>query len=180
MRRGSLREQVRAAARELDKAGAGFTFYELSDLVETGGPVPETSLRNAVKHLLAGGDLRRREDGRLGAVPHPAGAPGKGEVMWRFLRLNKQAPVKNLMSVAQATRSTVNDFIALLVRRELALRTEDGVRLLHDPGPDPPFDEARADRARDWREKQRAALAALDAAFAAVAEARMAVSQMEE
>jgi hypothetical protein len=179
MKRLSLRERARAAARELDSAGAGFGYGELSDFLEVMTRQEEKSLRYAVQDLLRAGDLQRLGD-RLGFVPRPPGAPGKEEMMWRFLRLNRQAAVTKLMAVSGAARRTAVDFGERLVARGVAAKTADGFRLLEDPGPEAPFDEARADRARTWREKRRLALASLDAAFAAVAEARMAISEMED
>jgi len=182
MKRLSLRERARAAGRELDREDflGGFTFGDLSGFLEVKTRQEEKSLRQAVKDLLKAGDFRRLGEDRLDFVPRPAGAPGKEEMMWRFLRLNREASGAKLMAVSGAALTTVWDFGERLVKRGLAAKTADGFRLLSDPGPGLPFDEARADRARNWREKRKKALAALDQAFAAVAEARMAVSEMEE
>ncbi|MHB9075603.1 MAG: hypothetical protein ACYC6G_19025 [Desulfobaccales bacterium] len=195
MRRGSLRERVRAAAPELDKQDVGFEFGDLSDFLGVQTRQEEKSLRWAVQHLLKAGDLRRREDGRLGKVEHPPGAPTKQEIMWRFLRLNRRASVKKLMAVAQAAAGTVEQFGHLLQRRGLGKIANGEIYLIGNPGPQAPFDEERADRAKAWRQKQREALVSLDGAFATVAQecpgkngeslraiaaARMAVSRMEE
>jgi len=169
MRRGSLRERVRAAAPELDQEDAGFEFGDLSDFLGIKTRPEEKRLKNAVKGLLAGGDLRRRDDGRLGQVAHPPGAPGKQKIMWRFLRLNRRAPVAKLMAVALAAKSTVLQFGRLLERRGLGKLENGEICLSGEPGPEMPFDTERADRAQAWRQRQRQALASLDAAFATVA-----------
>jgi len=178
MKRLSLRERARAAGRELHKNG--FSFGELSDFMEIKTRAEEKSLKNVVKHLLAAGDFRRSGNDVLVFIERPAGTPGKEDVMWRFLRLNRSAAVAKLMAVSGAARSTAEQFGEALVRIGLAAKTGDAFRLLSDPGPELPFDEARADRARNWREKKKLALSKLDAVFTAVAEARMAVSEMEE
>jgi len=182
MKRISLRGRVRAAARELHAKNfsRGFEFGELSDALGIQDRAAEKKLHQAVKGLVKGGDLVKTENGFFkAAADRPPGAPGKEEVMWRFLRLNRQADAAQLMALAGAAQGTVAKFGARLVKRSLAVKTAGGWRLIQDPGPEPPFDDARADRARRWREKQREALAKLDAAWAALAEARMAVSQME-
>ncbi len=195
MRRGSLRERVRAAALELDKQDAGFEFGDLSDFLGVQTRREEKSLRGAVTDLLKAGDLRRREDGRLGKVEHPPGAPTKQEIMWRFLRLNRRAPVKKLMAVAQAAAATVEQFGRLLQRRGLGQIENGEIYLLGNPGPEAPFDEERADRAKAWRQKRKEALARLDEAYAAaarecpgkngesllaIAAARLAVNELKE
>lgn len=195
MRRGSLRERVRAAAVELDKKDAGFEFGDLSDFLGVKTRQEEQRLRWAVNDLLKGGDLRRRDFGRLGKVEHPPGAPTKQEIMWRFLRVTIRASVKQLRAVAQASEGTVKQFGRLLKRRGLAEFKGDTIYLIGDPGPEAPFDEERADRAKGWRLRQKEALTQLDAAFSTVAQecpgkngeslraiaaARMAVSRMEE
>lgn len=187
MKHLSLREQARAAGRELDKAGTGFEFGDLSGFLGVKTRAEEKSLKNAVKHLLAAGDYLRREGGGYHFVPRQAGAPGKEEVMWRFLRLNRQAAVAKLMAVSGAARSTTEQFGERLVKIGLAVRTADGFRLAKDSGPEVPFDEPRADRARAWREKKIAALASLDAVYTGAldvmqkaAAARLAVSELEE
>ena len=180
MKHLSLRDRARAAGRELDKAGAGFEFGDLSNFLEVKTRAEEKSLKSAVQDLVKAGDFQRTGQNRLVYVDRPAGAPGKEEVMWRFLRLNRQAATAKLMAVAGASQRTAADFGKRLVKLGLAAQTADGFRLLQDPGPAVPFDEVRADRARNWRENRKKVLTALDQAFAAVAAARMAVSEMEE
>jgi hypothetical protein len=187
MKHLSLRERARAAGRELDKAGAGFEFGDLSGFLEVKTRAEEKSLKRAVQDVLLAGDFKRREDGLLSFVPRQPGAPGKEEVMWRFLRLNRQASVLKLMAVSGAATRTVVDFGQRLVNRGLAVKTADGFRLLQDPGSEVPFDEPRSDRARAWREKKQQALASLDAVYTGAldvmqkaAEARLAVSELEE
>jgi len=187
MKHLSLRDRARVAGWELDKAGGGFAFGDLSGFLEVKTRAEEKSLRNAVHHLLAAGDYKRREGGGYHFVPRPPGAPGKEEVMRRFLRLNRQASVAKLMAVSNAARPTAEKFGAALVKVGLAVKTADGFRLLQDPGPEAPFDEPRADRARAWREKKQEALGKLDEVYSGAldvmqkaAAARLAVSQLEE
>jgi hypothetical protein len=122
MRRGSLRERVRAAAGELNREDflGGFEFGDLSGFLGIKTRQEEKSLRRAVEDLLKAGDLQRVAGNRLKAAPHPAGAPAKQEIMWRFLRLNRRASVRKLMAVSQAAQATVKQFVRLLERRGVA------------------------------------------------------------
>ena len=188
MRRGSLRERVRAAGRELEQ-GEGFLYVALEDFLGVKSEKDQKRLQIAVQDLVKAGELQRPARGRLRYVPPPPPAlPSKQQIMWKFLRLSRQATKEQLRAVAAASERTVKDFCAAAVRQRLAEILPDGsLRLLNDAGPECPFDTVRADRAKAWREKQRQALVALDDIFLdaialaqKAATVRLAVSQMEE
>lgn len=169
MRRGSFREQVRAAARELEK-GQGFLYVALEDFLGIRSPADQKRLQYAVQHLVKAGEFKHLDRFRLSYPPPLPGAPSKQQIMWRYLRMNRRAGKEQLRAAAQASERTVKDFAQAAVRQGLAeVLPDGGLRLLGQPGPECPFDEARADRAQRWRERRKEALAALDQAYAVVA-----------
>lgn len=173
-------DQARRAALELSRNGQKLVSRQ--DLGDRLGIQTRKDMRKvdeAVKALLKSGDLERQEPGLFRFTGQPL-KPSKQEVMWRYLRARRAVTTEELEEVAEATPDYVREWLRLLVKQKLVRRDGDNYRLIQDPGPEPPRNESKAAYLKRRREQQKQALVKLDAAWAAIAEARLAVSRLEE
>jgi predicted transcriptional regulator len=184
----SFQRRLWRAVKELgDHCGEGWVpREELRQHLDLAGPGERKKLSTAICELVEQGRLERKGSQAVRALEPEAGAPQKQEVMWRILRAKRLVTSDNLAALAQVNRSYAQQWLQGLIRMGLVenigpSRYQGGhYRLLRDPGPQLPRDEHKAGRLKAWKQKRREALAKLDAAFAAVAEARLAVSDLEE
>ena len=173
-------DQARRAALELSRNGRQpVTRQDLGDRLGIQTRREMRKVDEAVKALVKSGDLESQGNGVYRWTGQPI-KPSKQEVMWRYLRARRAATAEELQEVAEAAPDYVREWLRLLVKQKLVRREGEIYRLVQDPGPEPPRNEGKAERLRRLREQKKAALAKIDAAWAALAEARMAVSQMEE
>lgn len=186
----TLRDRVRAAARGY---GGTFSYGDLGDKLGLITRSDLSRVKCAVRDLLKSGEMVRVRPGMFNWQGKNPGLPNLKEIMWRVLRARKVVTVPDLMELAGATEDYAGEFLRRLgkqgVIQEIAGLRGIWVRfrLVDDPGPELPKDEAKADYLRDRRAKHRAALAALDGIYLkahelmqASAEARVAVSELEE
>jgi hypothetical protein len=182
-------DQARRAALELSKGGRQpISRQDLGDRLGIQSRPEMRRVDTAIKALVKAGDLEA-QGGGLYRWTGQALKPSKQEVMWRYLRARRAVTAEELQEVAEATPGYVMEWLKLLVTQKLVRREGDPskrpqpgdkYRLVQDPGPEPPRNESKAQYLKRRREQQKQALAKLDTAFAAVAEARLAVSQMKE
>lgn len=178
---GSFNDRVRQAVEGRFKVGEVFATrqaWEAADLSSLERRRVWTALRDLSKY----GEVEALGEGRWRRVPREE-RPELKEIMWRLLRIHRVMTVEDMTRQSGASPRTVQEFFQAKMRLGLVVN-EAGkpgrYRLVRDPGPQPPPD-ANGERQRQIRlKKKQEALAKLDAAFAAVAEARMAVSQLEE
>lgn len=144
------------------------------------------NLRCTLRDLARQGEVEKIGINLYRAVPKQAGQPSKQEVMWRVLRARRSVTVADLEELAGVERSYGLEFLRNLVKRGVAVKSGDDkapglpkYRLASDPV-ELPKNETKAEYLRSHREVKKKALAALDAVFAAVAEARMAIAGLEE
>ncbi len=140
----------------------------------------------AAKALVKSGDLEHAGRGLYRYIGQPP-APSKQEVMWRFLRARRLVTAEDLQDVARATADYVREWLRLLLKQKLVRQEGNNYRLIQDPGPEPPRNESKIAYLKSRREQQKKVLAALDEVYLdaislaqKAAEARLAVSQMEE
>lgn len=172
-------DQARQAARVLSRNGQmTVTRQDLGDRLGIQTRKDMQRVDTAVKALVKSGDLAPQ--GGVYFWTGQAAKPSKQEVMWRYLRARRAVTAEELQEVSEASADYVREWLRLLVTQKLVRREGENYRLVKDPGPEPPRNESKAAYLKRRRERKKQALAKLDAAFAAVAEARMAVSQLEE
>lgn len=172
--------EVRAAAQKLERAGKSpFGNGDLADLLGIQDYRTKRLLGSGpVCELVRSGEMERVSRGRyryLGKDERPTCQ----EVMWRLLQNLKRLSVEDLALMTGAGLGHVRNWLALLEKRGLA-RREGNKYVLIDESAEMPRNEAKAAYLRRRYEQKKKALAKLDAALGAVAEARMAVSDMEE
>lgn len=181
-------DQARRAALGLSKGGQQpVTRKDLGDRLGIQTRQEMQRVDTAIKALVKSGDLESQGGGEYRWTGQPL-KPSKQEVMWRYLRARRVVSAAELQEVAEAMPAYVREWLRLLVAQKLVqvIRSAGGdagatnYRLVQDPGPEPPRNESKVEYLKRRREQKKLALAKLDAAFAAVAEARLAVSQLEE
>lgn len=156
------------------------------------------TVRRRLDDLCRCGRADRTRPGMYRPRKRQPGEPDKKEIAWRFLRSRRQVTAEELEEAAGASHSMVMNWLSAwmqlkLVINEAGCRKKPGVyRLIADPVALPEDNSAAYQRSR--RQLRKEALVKLDAAFAtvaadcpgqgeglrAIAEARLAVSQLEE
>lgn len=185
MTRRGMRAAVLEKVRELDRGGQAVTVRDVGEALGVQTYEAERRVRGAVDDLVRCGELERREGG-LRAAPRSPAAPDKKEVMFRYLRIRGKATVLELAEIAGTSVEYAGQYLRLLAKRGLAQletpgKCPQGERLYRftGRGQEPPVDEDKNQYLRLRRQRLKEALGKLDAAFAAVAEARAAVSRLE-
>lgn len=146
-------------------------------------------VRYALKDLAKQGEVEKIGVNLYRAKPKAPGQPSKQEVMWRVLRARRSVTASDLQELADVDRSYAQEFLRSLLKRGVVRQAGangdgkfvmDGKFVLVEDQVELPKNEAKADYLRQRRSAKKQALEALDAVFAAVAEARMAVAGLEE
>ena len=193
----SFRGRVLAAVKELGPDGEPVDRRALWEHLGLATAKAHSRLAVDLSRLATQGRITRHEGGSVSLV-ETAKPLLKKEVMWRVLRGKRLVTATELAALAQVSLGHAKNYFASLQRLGLVqnlnpLGKAGRYRLLRDPGPEMPRDDMNEAR-RQFRLRKREALAALDAAFAtvagdcpgqgeglrAIAEARLAVSRMEE
>jgi hypothetical protein len=186
----SLNERVR---HEAQNRGGTFSYADLGDKLGIQSRAGLESVKRAVRYLIESGEMVRVKPGWFNWQWKKPGQPQIQEVMWRVLRARKAVTVPDLMELAGATKEYAGEFLRRLKKQGVIqeLNRLDGIwvrfRLVDDPGPELPKNEAKGDYLRNRRMKHKAALAAIDGMYLkahelmqATAQARVAVSELEE
>lgn len=137
-----------------------------------------------LRRLVRVGSLKRPQKGwyRYRRPLPAAAAPGAGttryEAMWRVLRARRTVSLDDLQEMAGVSREYASTFCTTMLRHEAVRCLAPGkYQLINDPVA-MPRDEASAAKKRDARKA--AALAAIDNAQAALAQAKTAINDMED
>ncbi len=193
----SFRGRVLAAVKELGPNGEPVDRRALWERLKLATPREHNRLAVDLSRLATQGRITRHEGGSVSLV-ETADPLLKKEVMWRVLRGKRLVTASELAALAQVSPANAKNYLDSLQRlglvKNLSPRGQAGrYRLLRDPGPGMPRDDLNERKRHFWL-KKKTALEALDAAFAtvagdcpgqgeglrAIAEARLAVSRMEE
>ena len=172
--------RVRTAANELAVLrNWEFTLDQLYDNVPVRVYADRTRVRSVVADLCKAGELVRVGEGIYRLVPKPAGKPQIQEVMWRVLRARRTVTLADMEELAGASPAYATEWLQMLGRRKIVRHLKNGKwQMVTDPGPTMPLNDEKAERLRNLRAKKKEALDAMDRAFMAIAEARMAMSEM--
>ncbi|MDZ7831658.1 MAG: hypothetical protein U5L07_07885 [Desulfobacterales bacterium] len=135
-------------------------------------------LTNRLTDLMRAGRVERIARGIYRATGKKA-APNTREVMWRILRARGRADVSDLMELAGASENYAREFLQSLTRQGVTKKVRGVWYLAEDPV-HLPDDTQKAARLKRIRENKKAAFAAADEAFSAIARMRMAIAEMEE
>jgi len=183
--------RIRAAAQEMEEPSEyiGFTVDQLCELAMIQTYADKKKVRNVVADLCKAGELARVGEGIYRLVQKTPGKPQLQEVMWRVLRARRTVTVEDMEELAGASPTYATEWLQMLSRRKIVRHLKNGNpstktagkwQMVTDPGPTMPLNDEKAARLRNLRVKKKEALDAMDRAFMAIAEARMAMSEMEE
>ncbi|RJR41891.1 MAG: hypothetical protein C4567_07995 [Deltaproteobacteria bacterium] len=183
--KGSFNDRVRQAVAARFRVGEVFKTAqarEVAELATPEGPRVWTALRDLARH----GELEALGQGRWRRLEREE-RPELREIMWRLLRIHLVMTVEKMTLQSGASPKTAHEFFETCMRQGLVVNEEKHrgrpgrYRLVKDVGPEPPPDAKNAEKLRQLRaKKQQEILRQIDGIFAAVAELRLAVSQMEE
>lgn len=188
----SLNDRVR---QEAQKHGGTFSYGDLGDKLGLQTRAGLGHVKRAVRYLVESGEITRVRPGWFNWQGKAPGPPNRKEVMWRVLRARQVVTLTDLQELAGASREYAQEFMGRLEKQGVVQRTTknsaanvpDRFRLVSDPGPELPRDDAKAEYLRRRREQKKAALAKLDEVYAGAldvmqkaAAARLAVSELEE
>ena len=180
--------KIRNTTHELGETGKAFTIYESCDRAMIQTYADKKKMRSVVKDLRKAGELSQIGPAIYVLAKPTPGKPQLQEVMWRVLRARRTVTVADMEELAGASAAYATEWLRMLERRKIvrhlkgnpATKTADKWQMVTDPGPTMPLNDEKAARLRKLRAKKKEALDAMDRAFMAIAEARMAMSEMEE
>lgn len=160
------------------------TCGDISSALFVKNRLEQKRLLNTLCDLYRTGKLRRIRQGVYGPATGIK-QPEKREVMWRLLRMRKWVTLDDLVEMAGVSRDYAREWLATLVKREVARRDQrpdgSGVWVLIIDSPDMPVDDNKAARLRDLRRKKKSAISAkLDVIGTALGEVRQILQTMEE
>jgi predicted transcriptional regulator of viral defense system len=158
-----------------------FSLQQLYDKVGVQTYEQRRQVRSVVADMCKSGELERVGEGVYRLLQRPAGKPQIQEVMWRVLRARRTVTLADMEELAGAAPTYATEWFKMLSRRKIVRHLKNGSwQMVKDPGPTMPLNDEKAERLRKMRAKKKEALACMDRAFVAIAEARMAMSEMEE
>jgi len=171
--------RVRDACHYLGEYGNDITLDQVYDRVDVRTYKEKDELRTAMSQLCKAGELARVGEGIYRLVQKTVGKPQIQEVMWRVLRARRTVTLADMEELAGASPTYATEWLQMLGRRKIVRHLKNGKwQMVTDPGPTMPLNDEKAERLRNLRAKKKEALDAMDRAFMAIAEARMAMSEM--
>ena len=173
--------RVRDACQYLGAYGNDIALQQLYDKVGVQTYEQRRQVRSVVADLCKSGELVRWGEGIYRVLQKPPGKPQIQEVMWRVLRARRTVTLADMEELAGAAPTYATEWFKMLARRKIVRHLKNrSWQMVKDPGPTMPLNDEKAERLRNLRAKKKEALECMDRAFVAIAEARMAMSEMEE
>lgn len=158
MKRDGFSSKVRQAAAQIQERLGKVPAYDLRRALDLISRKDAEKMYDAIRDLIRHGDLKRIERGVYEYVEKEKTSLQKQEVMWRFLRMEKNVSAEDLVVACDVSREYADQFLMNLV--DLGIVRKDGLRyqLLKDQL-ETPVNDAKAKKLRDIRAKQKASLA---------------------
>ena len=179
--------KIRLAAQALGEDWGGFSVDQVCDQAMIQTYKDKKRVRNAILELYQAGELERIGNAIYRLREQPPGKPQIQEIMWKILRARRTVTLEDMEELAGASPTYATEWLQMLVRRKIVRHLKNGNpstktagkwQMVTDPGPAMPLNDEKAERLRNLRAKKKEALDAMDRAFVAIAEARMAMSEM--
>jgi len=173
--------KIRSAGLILGQDGSGFTIDQLCEKAMIQTYADKKRVRNIVGDLYRAGEFECMGEGTYRLLQKSSGKPQIQEVMWRVLRARRSVTLADMEELAGASPTYAKEWFVMLARRKIVRHLKNGSwQMIKDPGPTMPLNDEKAERLRKLRAKKKEALECMDRAFVAIAEARMAMSEMDE
>ena len=171
--------RIRDAGLILGRDCGVFTIEQISNQAKIQTYAEEKKMRQVMVGLAKAGEFERMGEGTYSMLRLPPGKPQIQEVMWRVLRARRTVIVADMEELAGASPTYATEWLQMLGRRKIVRHLKNGKwQMVTDPGPTMPLNDEKAERLRNLRAKKKEALDCMDRAFMAIAEARMAMSEM--
>jgi hypothetical protein len=177
--------RVRKIMQELGAGGREFGVQEVAVTLDMVSNEEKRPLYNCINTLRKAGEIQRVRPGVLLYKGRKKGAPEVQEVMWRILRARRTVTIEDLMELAGASHAYAKEWLGMLRRRTIISRTDfpgnkpSKFTMIKDPV-QMPLNDAKSDRIRQMRAEKKKAMAALDAAYTNILEARIAINSIPE
>ncbi len=150
-------------AGEVRKVIAGtlgeISISEIADRLGIALPKTRKRLHTTIRDLLRAGEIERRGEG-VYAWKEKARKTERREVMWRLLRARVFVTVEDLQEMAGVSREYAEEWIRMLVKKEIVRKTGKAYRLVSDPV-EMPENTEKAGQLRDLRKRMAEAAALL-------------------
>lgn len=178
--KNSLTDRVREI---IKSAGpGGITKNEIAEKLDMVTRDDKAPLCSRLRDLM----YKSREIEQKGIRPHfryfwiggKPGSPTIQEKMWRVLRARKAVTLADLMELAGASEVYAKEYMLVLIKNQIVKKDGYKWRMISDPVIMPDNTD-KAEKLRKIRAAKKAAIAAMDEAFGAIARARMAMVEME-
>lgn len=135
------------------------SISEISDRLGIALPKTKKRLYTTIRDLLRAGEIERRREG-VYAWKEKARKPERREVMWRLLRARIIVTVEDLQEMAGVSREYAEEWLRMLVKKEIVRKTGKIYRLLSAPV-EMPENTEKAGQLRDLRKRMAEAAAML-------------------
>ncbi len=175
----TVNDTLQAAARS---GGGEADANKLSCLLHLQTRQEHKRLLNTLSDLSRRGKIVRVRQGVYAPAP-AAGEPDKREIMWRLLKMRRRVTVDDLMEMAAVSRAYANEWLRLLVKREVVSCIQEpgqpGRWVLINDCAEMPQDSDKAERLRNIRLKKKKALARIDSIRTLLAELKQLLLEEE-
>ena len=197
MAQNSYAQKVRDIIR-IDLAGRDhFGYQEIADALDVVSGKQKKPMYRVIADMIKHGELERVGVNSLRRIEKDVQPAPKTTCMWRLIRACRSSAITaaDLMANCQVSEKTAKEYLQTLLRRGILTRIDrpgnqtSVYRMIisNDPGPAIVRDAEKADRLRAIRAAKKKALEQIDfagksfiAAAQAIAQARMAVNDIEE
>jgi len=148
--------KIRQAARILGGRQMGFSASELGDVAGIQSYEEKRRMRRTICDLIKSGELARFSRGVYVYKEKSTGKPQKQTVMLELLKMRRTVSVEDLQELAEVSADYAQEWLTMLVRRQVVKRHENGnYTLIKDPD-EPPLNEEKAERLRQLRVRKKA------------------------
>ncbi len=178
----SFRDRVRAAVSAGGDEPA--TVAGICEQLKINRPEKKRRIRTELAKLKAAGEIEHVGPStyrRAGRPPKtPAKKPTVNEAMWRVVRARRRVTIDDLRELTGASQSAAAKFLQTCVRQGVCnKRDKFTFQMVSDPVVCP-VNEKATEYQRKIRAAKKRAMAAMDQAFSEIADARMAINDIEE
>jgi len=177
--KNSFANRIRTAIHELAHAGATCTCEAISIKARLMERSDDKRMLCALRDMVRAGELVKVSPGVYALDQKKNTAPELRQVMWRILRMRRQVTADDLVEMAGASPAYAAEWLRTLAKHGVVrLSGDNSYRLLQDLVEMPELTD-NADKLQHLRQKKKqAALAALDQAGKAIAQAQAAINEL--
>lgn len=164
-------DKVRKMMIEMGKGNPEVAVLDIALRLDLISKKERRPVYGAISDFQQAGEVERVRPGVYRYIGKSQAVPEKRAVMWRLLRARKVVTVADFQELAGVSEVYAHEWLSMLIRRGIVkMMGADKYRLLNDPIV-MPENADKAEQLRRMRERKKKAIAALNAANIAMAEA---------